>query len=256
VDTERVSTTSTTHDKLLTIVCATKNAGSTAEKLLFSYAAQKTDRTELDIIDSCSVDDTLVILDRYREYIDQILVENDHGIYEAWNKGIRLATGEFVSFVGADDTIASGAIDELLSTIDSRHDVDYIFGYNVSTTNGIPSKIIGRPYSLQAMEKYMPMAHVMSAHRRVWLVEKGMFDESYKSSGDYDFLLRTRKSMRFIESKKIFAYVEDNGISRRSAMPLFEAFRAKRRHGVGRIKSTAWLVRGLTGHLIRHFFVK
>nr|WP_241697071.1 glycosyltransferase [Mariprofundus sp. KV] len=239
---------------MLTIVCATKNAGSTVESFLLSYGEQKTDKTELVIVDSCSKDDTLLILNRHQDQIDQMLVEGDRGIYEAWNKGIRLASGDFVCFIGADDIIADGAIDEILSIIKSMQKVDYIHGYNVSTENGVPKGIVGRPYDSYTIEKYMPMAHVMSAHRKAWLIKSGMFDETYKSSGDYEFLLRVKDSMCVVESKKIFSYVEDNGISRGSTMPIYEAFRAKRSHGVGMARSVTWLARGLIGHYIRCLF--
>lgn len=242
--------------KILTIVCATKNVGSTVEKFLFSYKLQKREEIELIFIDSCSTDDTLSILNQQSELIEQLLIEDDNGIYEAWNKGVRLARGTFICFIGADDMIANGAIDDILSIIKAEPDVNYIHGYNVSTVNGQPKFLIGRAYDLGTLEKYMPMAHVMSAHRKSWLIEKGMFDESYKSSGDYEFLLRTRGSVRIFESKKIYAYVEDNGISRQSTMPLYETFRAKRSHGIGLSKTLPWLVRGLVGHFIRHLFLK
>lgn len=242
--------------KLLTIVCATKNVEATIESLLLSYKAQKNDETEFVIVDSCSVDDTANILEHYQNCIDRRLVESDQGIYEAWNKGVRLATGKFVCFIGADDVLACGAIAELLLIIKSIEDVDYIYGYNVATTNGIPKGIIGRSYRLEVLEKYMPMAHVMSAHRRCWLIENGAFDEGYKSSGDYDFILRMRLSIRVAESKKIFAYVEDNGVSRRSTMPIYEAYRAKKNNGVGYISSVIWLVRGVVGYYFRYIFRK
>ncbi len=103
----------------------------------------------------------------------------------------------------------------------------------------------------EILKNYMQVAHVMSAHRKAWLMEHGMFNESYKASGDYDFILRARGTMRAIESRKILAYIEDGGVSRNSAFPLFETYNLKVRNGVGRFSAILWLARGLTSHLAR-----
>ena len=241
--------------KFLSIICATKNA-TDIEKLLISYESQKTIDTEFIVIDSCNANDSSIIYNNYQHRIDKLLVQQDRSIYEAWNKGINLANGVFVCFVGADDVIANGVIAKLISIIKSQYSIDYIYGYNVMTLNGSPHAIIGRKYSPDILENYMPMAHVMSAHRKTWLVSNGGFDESYRSSGDYDFFLRVRSSMHIVETKIIFAYVEEGGISRKTTLPIYESFRAKQKHGVNFLKSVIWLIRGLAGHYARRLCAK
>lgn len=237
--------------KLLSIVCAVKNGAVTIPVMLESYASQRTIETELIVIDACSTDATADVLKRFEHCIDGLIVEPDRSIYEAWNKGVSHAQGRYVSFIGADDRLAPGAISALLTVIRGDEQADYIHGYNVMLKNGRPSWLIGRPYSNDTIEKYMPMAHVMSAHRRAWVLDNGGFDDSYKSSGDYDFLLRMRKTMRVKECPALFAYVEDAGVSRNTTCPIYESYRARRSNGVSLSRSLFWLLRGLAGFYVR-----
>lgn len=233
--------------KSLAVVCATRNAAATLEDMLVSYLAERTAETELIIVDACSTDDTPAILQRFGQDIDRLIVEPDRSIYDAWNKGVSAASADYVCFIGADDRLATGVVQTLLQLIAERPEVDYIHGYNVMCRNGYPIGIIGRQYDESTIEQYMPMAHVMSAHRRLWLNEHGGFDAEYRSSGDYDFLLRTRKSIRIRQSQRIFAYVEDAGISRNSMLPLRESHVARVKNGVSCWKSLYWLCRGMLG---------
>ncbi|WP_301102995.1 glycosyltransferase [Propionivibrio sp.] len=235
----------------LSVICATRNAAATLPNLLESYKAQRTDETELIVVDACSADSTAEVLERYRQYIDGLIVEPDRSIYDAWNKGVSLAQGRFVCFVGADDKIAPDAITALLSAIHEHNSADYIHGHNIMLRKGRISGLIGRPYTKDILEKYLPMAHGMSAHRRDWVVNGGGFDVSFKSSGDYDFLLRMRKTMRVVDCQAILVYVEDAGISRSSIRPILESFRARQINGVAMVRNFLWTLRGLAGFWIR-----
>lgn len=237
----------------LSVICATKNASLTLPDLLESYRLQGTDETEMILVDACSTDSTPEILKRFEDCIDGLIVEPDRSIYDAWNKGVRLAQGKFVSFIGADDRLAPGAVSNLLMAIHENSEADLIHGHNIMLRKGQISGLIGRPYDRSTIEKYLPMAQVMSAHRREWLLDQGGFDDSYKSSGDYDFLLRMRDSMQIVNCQAILAYVEDAGISRSSVTPILESFRARRKNGVGMLRNLLWTLRGLVGYWVRKF---
>ncbi len=240
--------------KRIAIVCATRNAAATLATMLDSYLAERTAETELVIVDSCSTDNTPAILSRYESCIDRLIVESDRSIYEAWNKGVAASSADYVCFIGADDRLASGVVKTLLQLILENPDADYIHGCNVMCRDGRPVGIIGREYDNRTIEKYMPMAHVMSAHKRSWLLAQGGFDEGYKSSGDYDFFLRVRDNIRIKWSHTIFAYVEDAGISRASMLPLKESHKARLRNGVNYWKSLYWFCRGVVGMQLKKAF--
>ena len=87
----------------ISIIIATFNAELRLSRCLDSIISQKTEEIELLIIDGGSVDGTLKLIDSYKGCIDFVLTEKDNGIYDAWNKGIRQAKGEWIMFLGADD---------------------------------------------------------------------------------------------------------------------------------------------------------
>jgi glycosyltransferase involved in cell wall biosynthesis len=232
---------------LISVVCATRNAAETLPAMIESYRAESSPQTELIVVDACSTDHSAEIFSRYRDTVSTLIVESDKSIYEAWNKGIAVAKGDYVCFIGADDRIAAGLVAQLTARIKSNPSADFIHGYNVMCRQGYPVGIIGRRYSPSTFEKYMPVAHVMSAHKRSWLLSEGKFDESFKSSGDYDFLLRTLHRTVYEECDFVFAYVEDAGISRNSMLPLRESHAARIKNGVAYWKSLIWFLRGCIG---------
>lgn len=103
--------------KLISIIIATYNAGSTLESCLKSIIAQKNDLIELLIIDGKSSDNTLKIVNAYRNQIDIFISEKDKGIYDAWNKGIVLANGQWIMFIGADDILYSDVLEGYIDFI-------------------------------------------------------------------------------------------------------------------------------------------
>ena len=137
--------------KLISIIIATYNAGSTLESCLKSIIAQKNDLIELLIIDGKSSDNTLKIVNAYRNQIDIFISEKDKGIYDAWNKGIVLANGQWIMFIGADDILYSdvleGYIDFIRLNGDRVNRMDLITAKSEYVDlKGELIKIIGEPY--------------------------------------------------------------------------------------------------------------
>lgn len=80
----------------ISIVIATFNAAKTLERCLQSIVPQLTDATELVIVDGGSEDETLSIIKKYEQYVAYTVSEPDKGIYDAWNKGVKVAHGEWI----------------------------------------------------------------------------------------------------------------------------------------------------------------
>ena len=79
------------------------NAAATIERTLRSVTGQSWTDKEYIIIDGASKDSTMEIIDRYRGKVDILVSEPDKGLYDAMNKGLRLATGDYVLFMNAGD---------------------------------------------------------------------------------------------------------------------------------------------------------
>lgn len=236
----------------LSIVCAMRDVAHCVEGLLDSYRREGTTDTQLIIVDCDSTDGTWEILQHNRDIIDVAISEPDRGIYDAWNKALPMCKGRFVSFIGADDRIAHAGISQLLATCKSlQGDPHVIAGFNILTRKGMPVALLGEPYKPDYFHKRMMIAHVLSAHRLDWLVTIGGFDSSYKSSGDYELLLRDRATLRITVINAILAYMEDGGVSRTSLRPFYESYRARLSNGVPRLLCAVLLIRALVGVVAR-----
>ncbi|MGV8933474.1 MAG: glycosyltransferase [Gallionellaceae bacterium] len=238
---------------VLSVVCAMRNVAHYVETFLDSYQRERTDDTQLIIVDGASTDGTWEILLRYRDIIDVAVSEADGGIYDAWNKALPICSGKYVSFIGADDRIADGAIRNLISVCRSVQSEPHIIsGYNILTRQAVPVALIGAPYVPSLLCRRMMIAQVMSAHRLSWLVSVGGFDSSYRSSGDYELMLRERSSLRVEVINSILAYMEDGGTSRTSLRRVFlEDYRARQRNGVPRWLCGVLLMRARLGVIAR-----
>ncbi|KAF7599292.1 MAG: hypothetical protein CGU28_05890 [Candidatus Dactylopiibacterium carminicum] len=235
----------------LSVVCAVRNSAYCVQGLLDSYRRERSATTELIVVDALSTDGTTELLQANQDIINCLVIEEDDGIYDAWNKAVRLSRGIYVSFIGADDRIAPGALKELCSAVQDNPGRELIYGFNVHTVSGVPVGLQGQPFIRERMQINQMLAHVMAAHRRQWIIDSGMFDKCFRSSGDYDFLLRNRSSMTVKQIDAVLAYVEDGGISRRAWWPFFETRDARRRNGMSWFLANALLLRALVGRLGR-----
>ena len=117
---------------IISIITVTFNAAKVVEKTIQSVVSQTYDKLEYLIIDGASKDDTMAIVDRYRDQIERrgrIVSEPDKGLYDAMNKGVRLASGEWILFLNADDEfIDSNVVADVAAFIGKHPEADFVFG--------------------------------------------------------------------------------------------------------------------------------
>jgi glycosyltransferase involved in cell wall biosynthesis len=89
----------------ISIITPTKNSAATLEASIQSVVTQKGDFYEYILVDGGSVDETLQIIKRYQHVVTRWISEPDNGIYDAMRKGIALARGDYICFLGSDDTL-------------------------------------------------------------------------------------------------------------------------------------------------------
>ena len=112
---------------LVTIVTAVLNGEKYLEECILSLHAQKYENYEHIIIDGGSTDRTLEIIKKYEDKIDYWCSKKDKGIYDAFNKGMQLANGEYIGFLNSDDYYSSNTL-ELLENYGNRLDHHYACG--------------------------------------------------------------------------------------------------------------------------------
>lgn len=218
---------------MISIVTATFKAELCLENLIKSIIPQKNNQVEFIIIDGNSTDCTLDIIKKYESYIDNWISEPDKGIYDAWNKGIKIANGEWIMFVGADDILLPNVLKSYINLLNSKDfkNFDYISGNNeYINKNGNLIKILGNGAGWKLMRKGMSAAHVGSLHNKMNLFEKvGNYDLNYKICADYEILLRKRDNLKSFFINTRIAKMKVGGMSF-STKAIIETFRIRRKH--------------------------
>ncbi len=165
--------------KKISVITITFNCRQNIEKTILSVISQKDIDFEYIIIDGASTDGTLDIIDQYRDKIDVIVSEPDKGIYNAMNKGIKKAQGEWINFMNAGDTFVD---DHTLYNVFNREispEIECIYGdYNLCFKDTTHHKVAEDPHTLYK--------RIAFCHQASFLHNTGhYFDESYKICADY-----------------------------------------------------------------------
>ena len=113
---------------LISIITAVYNNEKYLEECIKSLHKQNYDNIEHIVIDGGSTDNSLEIIKKYDSKIDYWISEKDHGIYDAFNKGMKLCKGDYLGFLNSDDVFAEHAFDHLLKYIKKYPQADFIFG--------------------------------------------------------------------------------------------------------------------------------
>jgi glycosyltransferase involved in cell wall biosynthesis len=203
----------------LSIIIATWQASSTLERCLESITAQDFEDWELLIADGNSTDGTVDLIRKYEPHIAWWESKDDDGIYDAWNQALVKARGEYVCFLGADDTWSdSGSLHRLFEATEGQ-DYDLITsrGLFFDSSNG-KSFQFGSAWDYRRLGRRMVVCHPGLLHRRSLFLTYGLFDTRYRIAGDLDFLLRLPKDLKTMHVDTNSVIVEAAGISRRNVL--------------------------------------
>lgn len=188
----------------ITIIIATYNSSKTLEQAIFSVIEQTYPQIELIIIDGKSTDDTLAIVKKYESFGIRWISEPDDGIYDALNKGIDMATGDYFMILGSDDSLYnSNTISDVVNCIDDDTD---ILSASVIVVDELSCKSTCA-YNHHALDKEI-YSGGMIPHQgmfvRTSLGEKYKFDTKYKIAADYKFFLQC-----YYNKEIIFKYIDE-----------------------------------------------
>lgn len=182
----------------ITVIVSTLNSASTLEGCLLSILEQNYIYVELIVIDGGSSDGTLNILKKYGNRIHYYVSESDTGIYNAWNKGLVKATGDWICFIGADDYIWSGNVFSKISVELEGLPSNIRVAYGQVMLLDLDGKSlypIGESWvkAKKRFNQIMSIPHPGAMHRRSLFELNGHFDDSFRIAGDYELLLRELK---------------------------------------------------------------
>jgi glycosyltransferase involved in cell wall biosynthesis len=175
----------------LTIITAVFNGGNLLEATIRSVVDQSADGIEFIVIDGGSTDGTLDLLRRYGDMLDLWVSEPDEGIYDAFNKGVTLAKGEWILFLGAGDQLVDrNCIGKVIEKLKSAA-VDVQLAYGRVITMGTDGSFVqeeNEPWAFMR-DKWRGGRRLMPHHqgileRRSFLANRP-FDTNYKVVADY-----------------------------------------------------------------------
>jgi glycosyltransferase involved in cell wall biosynthesis len=185
----------------ISIITVTYNSGSTVEQTILSVIDQTYKDIEYIIVDGKSTDNTLKIVEKYKDKISKILSEKDKGLYDALNKGIEMASGDVIGILHSDDFyIDTSVVQKYADTfLKNNSDSAYSDLYYVDKTN--TDKIIrkwksGRYAFGSFINGWMPPHPTFFVKKEIYQ-KFGKFNLEFKSAADYELMLR------FIHKNKI-----------------------------------------------------
>ena len=172
---------------VFTIIIPTFNSGKTIRQTLDSLLGQTFVRFEVLIMDGNSKDDTLGITKEYVEKDKRIsfVSEKDAGIYDAMNKGIDRAAGEWLYFLGSDDRLHDKTVLEKVYAETRKGNYDVLYGHIISDKDGR----YGGPVTMNELIK-KNISHQGMFFKKKVLIELGYYNLAYKTHADWDFNLR------------------------------------------------------------------
>ncbi|MGQ1946489.1 glycosyltransferase family 2 protein [Geofilum sp. OHC36d9] len=159
-----------------------------------SVASQSADNLEYIVVDGGSSDGTAEWLKDGNTGVTKWVSEPDHGIYEAMNKGLAMATGDVVGFLHANDTFADANILKEIRAFFFNHEADFLYADLEYVTNEAAPKVVrywkSGVFSMNKLRQGWMPPHPTVYFKRELLVRFGDFDTSYRISADYEWMLR------------------------------------------------------------------
>jgi glycosyltransferase involved in cell wall biosynthesis len=202
---------SISHEHLVTVVTVVRNGRDCIEQTINSILNQTYENIEYVIIDGSSTDGTVDVIRQYQDRIVYWMSEPDNGIYDAMNKGIERATGEWINFMNAGDIFYENRTIEKIFSHDYRG-IDIIYGDHTIIYDNNNSKI-WRAKNIDQLWKGMIFCH-QSSFIRTALMKKDNFRLENRISADFDLLYALYlKGYTFLNTQIIISSVLADGLS-------------------------------------------
>lgn len=229
------------------IITVCFNSEKTIEDTLLSVISQTYSNIEYIVIDGKSTDETLAIINKYKDNIATIVSEKDNGFYDAINTGINYATGEYVAILNSDDFYLSTTVIEDIVNLFIKSNADAVYGdlqyVDRFDTNTITRNWISKNYVEGMFYKGWMPPHPAFFVKKSCYDKFGKFNLQLKSAADYELMLR------FIHVNKIkVAYLPQVLIKMRvggmSNSSIWNRIKANREDKL------AWKINGVQPHFL------
>lgn len=221
------------------LITVTYNAGAVLEDTIQSIITQTYKKVEYILIDGASTDNTMRIIERYRDHIHTVVSEPDQGLYDAMNKGLSLATGDYVCFLNAgdclheDDTLL-GMVHSVAASHEAPCPPDVLYGDTAlvdSEGHFLRMRRLTPPEHLtwKSFRHGMLVCHQAFFARRAIAPQ---YDLRYRFSADFDWCIRVMKQARYLHNTHLTLvdYLDEGLTTRNHRASLIERFHIMCRH--------------------------
>ena len=231
------------------IITVTYNAEAVLEDTIQSVISQTYHHVEYIIIDSASKDRTLAIAERYRDRITLLVSEPDKGLYDAMNKGIHLATGDYLCFLNAGDSFhEDDTLQQMVHTLGIGELPDVLYGETAlvdKERHFLRMRRLSAPEVLtwKSFRQGMLVCHQAFFAKRSLAVP---YDMQYRFSADFDWCIRIMKKARTLHNTHLtlIDYLEEGMTTQNQKASLRERFRIMAKHYglISTVAHHAWFV--------------
>lgn len=206
-------------EQLVSIITVAFNSGATIKDTLDGVLKQTYSNIEYIIIDGKSSDNTLDIVKSYqnkfkeRGFDYKWISEKDNGIYDAYNKGVKLAKGSIIGIINSDDWYTNNAVEEIVRVFSSK-ELTIVSGEKRKVT--FDKKHYGLYYNKKEIQKHiykvMPINFPATFIHKSVYTKIGLYDTQYKLSADYDLIFRAfNASISFLFTDKVIVNMRNSG---------------------------------------------
>lgn len=181
--------------KKISLITICFNSEKSLQRTIDSVRLQSYPNLEYIIVDGASKDATLRIIRLNDDVVSRFISEPDKGIYDAINKGLRMATGDVIGLLHADDTFADSDVLEQVNSVFENNEVDALYGDLVYVKRNKGQEKIVRDWKAGIYIEgsfrtgWMP-PHPTFYIKRNFLEKIGGYNADFKLAGDYEFMLR------------------------------------------------------------------
>ena len=207
----------------ISIITVTYNCEASVEKTINSVLLQDYDNIEYIIIDGASKDGTNVVIEHYKNRLSYYVSEPDQGVYDAMNKGISVATGDWIMFMNSGDSFYDKSVVSSIEWEKYRNS-GVVFGDYVNTSEPLTVVRCITPF-MQRKWPFVTMGfHHQSSFVRADLAKRLKFDLSFKLCADYNMIWRIYKEGYSIDRSDVVVALVDNEVGLSASNRLLQIY--------------------------------
>ena len=219
------------------IITVTYNAEKALEETIQSIISQTYKDIEYIIVDGGSKDRTLSIIEKYKSHIAKVVSEPDKGLYDAMNKGLKMATGDYVCFLNAGDSLHEDeTVTMMVKSIEKNQFPDVIYGETAivdSKRHFLHMRRLSAPAKLnwKSFKNGMLVCHQAFFAKREIAIDE-LYNLKYRFSADFDWCIRVMKRAKSFHNSEITIvdYLNEGMTTQNHRASLLERFNIMCKH--------------------------